>query len=135
MQLATSAITAALLTMLNALEQSVRTSQLPVSSNVRALRLTYSAGYGDPNLPHLSVDFLQPLPPLSHGPCRDESPPCHTQANRPALSPQCGEARLQEELPELHRERVRLVEILRQKAVMPLPISSRLMSVWMMDCR
>ena len=71
--------------------------------------MLHSAGYGDPKLLHLSVD-LQPGPPLSHSPCGDELPSCHTHANRPALFPQCGEARLQEELAELWRERARLVD-------------------------
>ena len=35
---------------------------------------------------------------------------CHAHANRPRLFPGRGEARLQEELPELWRERIRLVD-------------------------
>ena len=72
--------------------------------------MLHSAGYSDPKLPHLSVGLLQPRSPLSHSPCSDEPPPCHAHANWPALFPQCGKARLQEEQPKLWRERVRLVD-------------------------
>lgn len=63
-----------------------------------------------PKMPHLSINLLQPRLPPSHSPCDDEPPPHHSQEkNRTTVSRQCDEARLQEGLPELRRERVRLV--------------------------
>ena len=72
--------------------------------------MLHSSGYGDPKLPHLSVDLLHPWPPLSHSPCGDEPLPCHAHANRSTLFSQCGETRLQEKLPKLRGERVRFVD-------------------------
>ena len=70
----------------------------------------HSSGYGDSKLLHLPKYLLQPLLPLSHSLCGDEPTPRHTHADRPALFPQRSEARLQEELPELWWERVRLID-------------------------
>ena len=70
----------------------------------------HSSGYGDSNVPHLSIDLLQPRPPLSHSPGGDEPSARNAHANRLTFFPPRGEERLREELPELRWERVRLVD-------------------------
>ena len=96
--------------------------------------MLYCCGYGEPQLPHLSVDLLQPGPPLSHGPSGNEPPPCHAHANRPTLFAKRTEDQLREELPELWRNTSGSSTILRQKVV-PRPNSSRPISLWVIGWR
>ena len=96
--------------------------------------MLHSAGYGDPKLPHLSVD-LQPRPPLSHSPCGDEPPLCHAHANRPALSPDAVRLDCKKSCQNSAGNASSSSTILRQKAVMPFPNYSRQMLVWVVDCR
>ena len=103
---------------------------LCVSSTV----LLNSVGYGDPKLPHLSVD-LQPRSPLLHHPCGAEPPPCHAHANPPAFSPYAVRIDCKKSCQKSGGNASGSSTIFRQKAVMPFPNSSSPMSVWMMDCR
>ena len=96
--------------------------------------MLHSSGYRDPKLPHPSIELPQPRSPQSYSPCGDERPPCFYQVNRLTLFPPRLEVQLQEELPS-GGHALGLSTILRQKAAIPLPNSSRPMSVWMVDSR
>ena len=96
--------------------------------------MLHSAGYGDPKLPHLSVDLLQQRPPLSHSPAvMSLLHVVPTQTGR-HFPPNAVRLDCKKSYQNSTGNASGSSTILRQKTVMPLPISSRPMLVWMMDC-
>ena len=136
-QLATSASTAVLLTVLKALEQSVRTSQLLVSCSVLALRLTCSTPPVTVT-PNCLTSRLASSNLGRH--CRIAPAVMSllhvmpTQTGR-HFSPNVVRLDCKKSSQNSGGNASGSSTILRQKAVMPFPNSSRPMSVWMMDSR
>ena len=109
-QVAASASTAVRLTVLKALEQSVRISQfffLVVHPGAQ-FYLLHPPSYSAPKLPRFAVDLLQP--PLPHGPGCKEASPRHSYADGATFFAQDSEVGSQEELPELRREGTGIVD-------------------------
>ena len=135
-QLATSASTAVLFTVLKALEQSVITSQLPVSCNVRARSPTYSTppGTATPNC------LTSRLTSYNRGLHRRIAPAVmrllhvmSTQTDR-HFSPSAVRLDCRKSCQNSGGNAPGSSTSLLQKAVMPRPNSSLSLSVWMMDC-
>lgn len=121
------------------MERSLRASQLPVSSSVLALRPT---SFIPPGTAILKCDisrltYLNSRPPLSHSLCGVELPRWHSLANRPALLSKLHALRLicKKSCQNALGNASGSSTILCQKAVMPLPNSTRPMAVWMTGCR
>ena len=136
-QLTTFASTAVLLAVLKALEQSVRTNQLPVSCGVLALRLISATPPGTAT-PDCLTSRLTSSNLGRH--CRIAPAVMRilhvmpTQTGR-HFSPNAVRLDCKKSCQNSTGNASGSSTILRQKAVMPFPNSSRPMLVWMMDCR
>ena len=86
-QVASSMKTAVCLTVLDALEQSIRTSQILASRRY----LLHPRSSAAPKLLRLAVDLLQPRSSLPHGPGRKEVFPRHSYGDGAAFFAQSGE--------------------------------------------
>ena len=121
--------------MLKALEQSVKTSKLPVSCSVLALRLTCFTPLGavTPNcLTSRLIYSNLGRHCRIHSPCGDKPPVMPTQTGR-HLSPNAETLDCKKSCQNSGGSASGSSTSLRKKAVMSLPNSSRPMSVSMMD--